>query len=181
MESSRVPGDTVSPMDTPSYWLGSVTPVAPPTEANPTLKSLLYAAAVTGGWSGLICLVVYGIARAFGVPFQVISPVSPTPETVSWFLVLLSPVIAAAIGALLCALLLGRKHARRIAFWAGTVIALASCASPLMQPADVDWPTRILLIVFHVITWFLVVPQLARIVGDAEPGMSMARRTADEG
>ncbi len=25
--------------------------------------------------------------------------------------------------------------------------------------------------VFHVITWILVVPQIARIIGDSEPGM----------
>jgi hypothetical protein len=32
-----------------------------------------------------------------------------------------------------------------------------------------------LLIVMHVITWFLVVPQLARIVGDSEPRNSETR------
>jgi hypothetical protein len=53
----------------------------------------------------------------------------------------------------------------------GTAVALLSCASPLLQPDDVIWSTRIWLLVPHVITWFLVVPQIARIVGDSEPGM----------
>lgn len=167
------------PMESPSYWLGSVTPVAPPAEANPTLKSLLYAAAVTGSWSGVISLIVYAIARAVGVPFEVLTPIDAAPRGVFWPLVLFAPLIAAVVGALVSSIFLGRKHARRIVFWGGTVIALASCVSPIMQPAEVVWSTRILLVLMHVITWFLVVPQLARIVGDSEPGMSMARAPAD--
>lgn len=163
-----------------SFWLASVTPVAPPTEANPNLKFLLYAALVTGGWSGVLCLVIFLIARAFGVPFEVLTPVAETPEVVPWFAVLLSPVVAAVIAALLSTLILGRKHAQRIVFWGGTVIALASCVSPILQPESTLWSTRIWLIVFHVITWFLVVPQLARIVGDSEPGMSLTRGPAVE-
>lgn len=169
------------PMESPSYWLGSVTPVAPPTEANPTLKTLMYAAAVTGGWSGVISLIVYAIARAVGVPFEVLTPNADAPHSIFWPLVVLAPLVAAVIGALIGAVFLGRKHARRIVFWGGTVIALVSCVSPIVQPADVVWSTRILLLFMHVITWFLVVPQLARIVGDSEPGMSMVRSTADVG
>ncbi|MFZ8980144.1 MAG: hypothetical protein ACO21P_12000, partial [Candidatus Nanopelagicales bacterium] len=78
---------------------------------------------------------------------------------------------AAVVGALLAAIMLGRRHARRIVFWAGTGIAVLTCAIPLVQPDDVLWSTRIWLLIPHVITWFLVVPQIARIVGDSEPGM----------
>ena len=49
-----------------SPWLASKTPVGPPTAANPTVRQLLYAAAVTGGWSGLICLVIYLVGALFG-------------------------------------------------------------------------------------------------------------------
>lgn len=167
-------------MSAPSYWLASVTPVPPPAEANPTMRTLLYAAVVTGSWSGVLSLIVYGIARAAGVPFDVNSPLAPIPPQVSWLLVLLAPLAAAVIGALLSTLLLGRKHARRIVFWFGTLVAIALCIYPIIQPATTLWSTRIVLVSFHVITWFLVVPQLARIVGDSEPGMSMARGTVVE-
>ena len=70
---------------------------------------------------------------------------------------------------------LGRQHGQRIVFWAGTGIAIASLASPLIQSSEVIWSTRIWLAIPHVITWFLVVPQLARIVGDSEPGMFAVR------
>ena len=32
---------------------------------------MAYAGLVTGGWAGLVCLVLYGIARLFGVPMEV--------------------------------------------------------------------------------------------------------------
>ena len=51
----------------------------------------------------------------------------------------------------------------------GTLLALASLYPAVTQPS-LGWPTRILLVIMHLLTWFLVVPQVARIVGDSEPG-----------
>lgn len=159
------------------FWMASVTPIAPPRSANPTLRFLLYAAALTGGWAALLCLLVYGIGRALGVPFEVQSVVGGSQIVVPWLLVLIAPLLAAVVGALLSALMLGRRNARRVVYWGGTLLALISLGSPLMQPGDVIWSTRIWLVILHVITWFLVVPQLARIVGDSEPGASVERDT----
>jgi len=119
----------------------------------------------------LLSLALYGVGRLLGVPFEVARPGSDALQVVPWFLMLLVPLLAAVVGALLAAIMLGRRHARRIVFWVGTAIAVLSCASPLLQPADVLWSTRIWLLIPHAITWFLVVPQIARIVGDSEPGM----------
>ena len=151
-------------------WSTSATPIGPPADAVPRLRDLLYAAAVTGGWSGLLSLAIYGIGRLVGVPFEVTRPGTEGLQVVPWFAMLLVPLLAAVVGALLSALTLKRRHAQRIVFWAGTLIAVASCASPLVQPAEVLWSTRIWLLVPHLVTWFLVVPQIARIVGDSEPG-----------
>jgi len=76
---------------------------------------------------------------------------------------------------LLASLVRGRRGARRIVFWLGTLLALGTTVVPLTQPDSVGWMTRSLLIVMHVITWFLVVPQIARIVGDSEPGQHVDR------
>lgn len=152
-------------------WAGSVTPVAPPVTAVPRLPTLLYAAAVTGIWSGLLSLAVYGIGRLIGVPFAVVLPGATEAAPIPWFAPLLVPIAAAFAAALLAGLVLGWRHARRIVFWGGTGIALISCLGPLLQPAEVGWATRVWLLVPHAITWFLVVPQIARIVGDSEPGM----------
>jgi hypothetical protein len=169
-EGSRVPfGHTVAPVSAP--WADSVTPVPPPASAVPHTSNLVYAGVVTGAWSGLLSLLVYGVGRLLGVPFEVLRPGSDSLAVVPWFLMLLAPLLAAVIGALLAAIMLGRRHARRIVFWGGSVIALLSCASPIVQPGDVIWSTRIWLLIPHVITWALVVPQIARIVGDSEPGM----------
>ena len=163
------PGHTVACVSAP--WADSVTPVPPPASTVPHTSNLVYAGVVTGAWSGLISLAIYGVGRLLGVPFEVARPGSDALQVVPWFLMLLVPLLAAVVGALLAAIMLGRRHARRIVFWAGTAFAVLSFASPLLQPDDVVWSTRIWLLIPHVITWFLVVPQIARIAGDSEPGM----------
>jgi fumarate reductase subunit C len=158
-------------------WLTSVTPVGPPSSANPRVRFLMYAALVTGIWSGLLSLLVYGIGRAAGVSFEV-SSLSQPPRQVTWLAVLIFPVVIAVIVALISALLRGRMHAGAIVLWVFTGLALISLWGPLVQPAGVTWSSRILLALMHVITWFLVVPQIARIVRDSEPGRSVDRSAA---
>jgi hypothetical protein len=146
----------------------SVTPVQAPASALPRVRDLTYAGLVTGVWSGLLSLVVYGIGRLLGVPFEVAAPGGGL-QVVPWFAVLLVPVGVAVLGGLLAALARGHARCRSIVLWVGTLLAIASLAGPLAQPADVLWSTRIWLVVPHVITWLLVVPQIARIVGDSDP------------
>ena len=157
------------PMQSP--WLASVTPVAPPASANPTVRFLLFAGVVTGSWSGLLSLAVYGIGRATGVPFTVVTDRGTT--AVLWVAPLLMPLAAAVVAALLVSLLRGRAHAGRITYVVGTIVALLSMAGPVLRSQDI--PTGVLLALMHVITWVLVVPQLARIATDSEPGMSVER------
>lgn len=158
-------------------WLTSVTPIGPPTSANPRVRFLMYAALVTGIWSGLLSLVVYGIGRAAGVSFEV-SSMGQSPRQVTWLAVLLVPIVAAVVVALISALLRGRNHAGAIVMWVFTGLAVISLSGPLVQAAEVGWSSRILLALMHVITWFLVVPQIARIVRDSEPGRSVDRSAA---
>ena len=125
-----------------SPWLASKTPVGPPTAANPTVRQLLYAAAVTGGWSGLISLVIYLIGHLFGMTFTVAVQGGTAPEPVPWFVVLLLPLVAAVVFALLASLARGWPHARRIVFWVGTLGALRvphpgpepACVGRLVRP-----------------------------------------------
>lgn len=155
-------------------WEQSVTPVAPPRSANPDLRFMLFAGLVTGAWSGLLCLLLYAIARLVGVDFDVTTPIIDREAPLLPIVPLLVPLAFALLGALVANTLNGQRHARRITFWVGTVLAIGSAYWPLSQTAD-PWPTRIVLLVMHVITWLLVVPQLARIIGDSEPGMSVER------
>lgn len=158
-----------------SPWLSSKTPLGPPASANPTLRQLMYAAVVTGTWSGLLCLLVYIIGTLSGVPFALVSMPDRGPLEVPWVVVLVVPLAFATLGALAASLVRGRPHAGRLVFWVGTLVALGSVAWPLRQPDAVGWSTRILLTLMHVITWALVVPQIARIVGDSEPGQFVER------
>lgn len=147
-------------------WEDSVTPVPPPSAANPGLRTMLYAGVVTGAWSGLLSVAVFGLARLFRVPME--ATIQGTLQPVPWFAFVLVPLLAAIVGGILALIMRGRKHARAVVYWGGTAIAIASCIGPLTQPPL--WSTRIWLTIPHVITWFLVVPQIARIIGDSEPG-----------
>ena len=95
-------------------------------------------------------------------------------EPLLWIVPLLMPLAFALLGAAAANMLNGQRHARRITFWVGTLLAVGSAYWPLSQTAD-PWPTRLVLLVMHLITWLLVVPQIARIIGDSEPGMSVER------
>lgn len=152
------------------FWATSKTPVGPPPSASPTVRQLVYAGVVTGAWSGLLCLIIYGIARLFGVSFDVQLRSTSVVAEIPWYVVLLVPLAFAVGGALLSSLVRGWRGAGRLVFWIGTVVAFFSCLVPLVQPAEVGWSSRIILTVMHLLTWFLVVPQIARIVGDSEPG-----------
>ena len=158
-----------------SPWLDSKTPVGPPTAANPTVRQLVYAGVVTGVWSGLTCLLIYVIASIAGVDFVLKAPSEAIEVQMPWAAFLLVPIAFAVLGALLASLVRGRRGARRIVFWLGTLVALGTTVVPLTQPESVGWMTRTLLVIMHVITWFLVVPQIARIVGDSEPGQHVDR------
>lgn len=163
-----MPGALAATMVPMSGWSDSVTPIAPPTSARPGVRTMAYAALVTGGWSALMCLVVYGLSRLLGVPMDV--ETAGGVVAIPWYAVLLLPVVSAEVGAIAALVVRGWRGAGRIVFWVGTVTAIASMVPLILQPADVLWSTRIWLGAMHVITWVLVVPQIARIIGDSEPG-----------
>jgi len=152
-------------------WMFSKTPIAPPSSLDPKPRFLSYAALVTGVWSGLLSLIVFAIARLFGVPMDVVLEGTTIP--VYWFAVLLVPIAAAQVGAMASLLARGIPHAQRIVFWVGTVIAIASIAAPFLTATLVS--TAIVLAIMHAITWGLVVPQIARIIGDTEPSAHLDR------
>ena len=123
----------------------------------------------------MLCLAVYGLGSLLGVPFTVVMRQGQAPVHIAWYLPLLVPLLAALLVALLTALVLGRRHAKAIALCVGSAVALLSLLLPLAQPGTVLWSTRIWLVVMHLIAWFLIVPQLARVAGDAEPTASEIR------
>lgn len=152
-------------------WVGSKTPIAPAVSMDAGPRFLAYAGLVTGAWSAVLSLIVYAFARLIGVPLEV--DTDRLPVMVPWIAIIVVPLAAAEIGAMASLLARGLPHARQIVFWAGTIIAIASLAFPIMRSELVS--TAIWLSIPHVITWFLVVPQIARIIGDTEPGARVDR------
>ena len=164
-------GMSKSGQPTVGKWVGSKTPIAPAISMDPGPRFLAYAGLVTGAWSAILSLIVYAFARLIGVPLEV--DTDRLPVMVPWIAIVVVPLAAAEIGAMASLLARGLPHAGRIVFWSGTVIALASLAFPIMRSESVS--TAIWLSIPHLITWFLVVPQIARIIGDTEPGLRVDR------
>jgi hypothetical protein len=158
-----------------SPWLESVTPIAPPASANPSVRQLVYAGVVTGAWAAVISLVLYAIGRLLGTDFSLVWWGGAVQQPIPWIFFLLLPLVSAVLFALAASLARGLLHARAIAYWVGTALAVASLYPAINQPASVSWGTRFLLILMHLVTWFLVVPQVARIVGDSAPGQHEER------
>ena len=154
----------------------SITPIAPPLSAVPTTKAVLTAGWVTGLTAAIVCLIMRVIAGLFGTDFLVARPFSDELTPVPVLVVFVVPLACGMIGALVAAIFLGVRGCQRWVFWLGTAFFVVSLASPLMQPAAVTWPTRIWLTLMHVITWVLVVPQVARVVGDSDPRVIAAYR-----
>ena len=154
----------------------SVTPIAPPLSSIPTTKNVLTAGWVTGLTAGIVCLVLRAITGLFGVEYMVSRPGADGLQPVPWLGVLVIPLDCGVVGSLVAAVFLGVKGCQRWVFWLGTAVMVLSLAPVLTQPDPVTWPTRIWLVVMHVVTWFIVVPQVARVVGDSDPHVTIGYR-----
>jgi hypothetical protein len=156
--------------------LDSVTPQPPPIEAAPRFSDVMRAGLTPGVTASLVCWLLYGIATLFGTDFDVAAGSSSDLVHVAWYQVLIVPVLAALVFALAATALRKRRHCRRSTLLFGYGFGALSLLPVLLQPAEVTWPTRIWLIVFHLVTIALVVPQVARVVGDSDPYVTDGHR-----
>ena len=156
--------------------LDSVTPVPPPIEAVPRLSHVLRAGLVTGISAGLVCWLLFGIATLFGTDFDVRLWSGKGLVHVPWYEVLLVPLAAALLFSSIAAGLRRRSGCRRKTLLLGYALGALSLLAPLLQPSDVTWPTKIWLTLFHIVTIALVVPQVARVVGDSDPAVTAGYR-----
>ena len=149
----------------------SVTFIPPPIDAIPTTRDVLRAGLVTGITASIVCSMAAFIGWIFRVDFLVSLPFTSSDDLVPlpWVAVVVVPLLAGLIGSFAAAGLLGVRRAKMLVFVLGTLIAIVSLAAPLMQPDTVTWPTKLWLVVMHIDAWVIIVPQVARIVGDSDP------------
>lgn len=175
------PGRSLPPgVDPRAGNADSVTPIAPPISAVPTTKAVLTAGWTTGLTAGLVCLAIRVLAGLFGTEFRVAAPDDGRNLAVSWVAALVVPVLSGMAMAAVGGLFLGVRGARRWVFWIGTAVLLVSLVSPWVWAFEATWPTRFWLAVMQLLTWLLVVPQVARVVGDSDPKVTAAYREPGE-
>lgn len=156
--------------------LDSVTPVPPALEDAPRFSDVLRAGLITGVTASLVCWLLYGVASLFGTDFDVRTGVGAGLRHIAWYLVLITPVTSALAFALVAAALRKHRHCRRTTALVGYALGALSLLPVLLQPGSVTWPTRIWLLVLHLVTILLVVPQVARVVGDSDPDITAGHR-----
>jgi hypothetical protein len=175
----RDPQPGVPAIDVAGNNLDSVTPVPPPIEAAPRFSDVLRAGLVTGVTAALVCWLLFGIARLFGTEFLVRQgPGGQDAELsrIAWYQVVTVPIIAALLFALLATALRRRPRCRRLTLSLGLALFLITLLPVLTQPSTVTWPTRIWLLVLHVVTALIVIPTVARVVGDSDPAVLAGHR-----
>jgi len=148
----------------------SVTPATPSPEARwlvPTYLSVLHSAWVVGVFAAVINAVLFILAWILRVDFTVTTGGSVVK--VNLLMVIAATLVGALAAGAVGGLFLGRRNGGRLFLALGTAWAVLSMVGPLVQPETTSWPTRIVLLAMHVITWFVVVPQVARFIGDADP------------
>lgn len=148
----------------------SVTPIPPPIAAVPRLSDVLRAGLVTGVTAAILCSVLWAIGALFGTNFEVAAFGSATN------LMMITPiqiVIVAMLSALafaaIAASLRKRRGCRLMVLLLGYAGGLASLIAVFTQPDAVTWPTKIWLALMHLLVMVIVVPQVARVVGDSDP------------
>lgn len=152
--------------------LDSVTPVPPPIEAVPRLSDVLRAGLVTGITAALVCWLLFGIARLFGTEMTV--TVAGETTRVAWWMVLTQAILSPLIFSLIAAAFRKHRNCRRTTAIVGYVLGIISLAAPLLQGDT--WPTKIWLVLMHIVTILIVVPQVARVVGDSDPHVTAGYR-----
>jgi len=154
----------------------SVTPIAPVVTAIPTTRTVLKAGWITGITAALLCLGIRIVAAIFRVDFEIAAAASDELRQLPWVAVLLLPVVSGLLGSLVACIFLGVRRCQRWVFWLGTGVFVLSLIGPLLQPDTVTWPTKVWLVLMHVVTWVVVVPQVARVVGDSDPRVTVSYR-----
>lgn len=159
----------------------SVTFIPPPKSAIPTTRDVLRAGLVTGITAAIVCWGLAVIAWVFHTAFRLSNPFASGDSGeelvhLPWIAVLLVPLLAGVVGSFAAAGLLGVRRARKYVLVFGSLIAGVSVLFILLQPDTVTWPTKIWLILMIAVAWLIIVPQVARVVGDSDPVITASYR-----
>ena len=129
--------------------------------APPSVVDIVRTGVIAGVFAGFLCEVMYGIGRIFGTNFEVKTGSSDQLAALPPFTPFVLPLVVAVLAALVVALLFRRAGG---AFWVltlGFMLTILSLGIPLFQPSGVTWPTKIWLVLMHLVTGAIVVPALA--------------------
>ena len=130
---------------------------------------VLITGAVFGVALAIVCFVLYWILRLLGVPFEVQQPGSTGLMRVSSWQVFLAAVVAGVLGAAVAGLFRTLVSGPRLAAVVLGALTLASCAGPLVQPADVAMSTRLSLVVMHLLVGGTLTWALSRAITSEDP------------
>lgn len=124
-----------------------------------TFGRLFITGGVAGVLGGAVSFLVWWIATLIGMSDQV-NVMGQGMQALQWYQFIVFGMFSGFGGGAVAGLLRNRENGPRVFMIISVVVLVLSFATPLIDQADTEWFTKIVLLATHVIVFFAVVPTL---------------------
>jgi nitrate/nitrite transporter NarK len=124
-----------------------------------TFGALVIVGLVGGAIGGVVSFLIWLIAAAVGMPTEVEVP-GLGITSLQWFNFILLATVSGLGAGVVAGLLRHRVSGPQILMLISVVVLIASFITPVAQPDEVAWSTRMVLGFTHILVFFTVVPAL---------------------
>ena len=119
---------------------------------------------MVGVLGGAVSFIVWLIASLVGMSDQV-NVMGQGMQALQWYQFIVFGMFSGFGGGAVAGLLRNRKNGPRVFTIISVIVLVLSFATPLVDQADTEWSTKIVLLFTHVIVFFAVVPTLRQRMG----------------
>lgn len=126
-----------------------------------TFGKLFLTGGVAGVLGGAVSFIVWWIATLIGMSDQV-NVMGQGMQTLQWYQFIVFGMFSGFGGGAVAGLLRTRANGAQVFTIISVIVLVLSFATPLLNQADTEWLTKIVLLATHVIVFLAVVPTLRR-------------------
>lgn len=124
-----------------------------------TFGKLFVTGGVAGVLGGAVSFIVWLIAGLAGMSDQV-NVMGQGMQSLQWYQFIVFGMFSGFGGGAVAGLLRSKENGPRVFTIISVIVLVLSFATPLVDQADTEWFTKIVLLATHVIVFFAVVPTL---------------------
>ena len=131
---------------------------------NPTFGKFFITGGVAGVLGGAVSFIIWLIATWIGMSDQV-NVMGQGMQALQWYQFIVFGMFSGFGGGAVAGLLRKKENGPRVFTIISVIVLVLSFATPLVDQADTEWFTKIVLLFTHVIVFFAVVPTLRQRMG----------------